>query len=200
MSYLGLYFGTLADLALLLSHACHLTPPNRTVYWQKMQRTSSQHGLADVVTQSSPMFVGGTTTQLLAPQPVKPRRRQRSIISLETFRSGRPVAPTGDWTSSSPQKQAPEDVGMGATAQQLEGASHGQRQSPLASQDAVEELFQIMRRTSLANSPPRRYPAPAPLRTTPDSVGWNCGGFPSSPVARNTRNPIVLNTSFQNLS
>lgn len=91
---------------------------------------------------------------LVAPKPVKPRRRQRSIMSLETFLKD---PSTGAESSSSPTVDS-----------------------------SVDEIFQIMKQTNFM---------------TNENCAWDAGdAFPSSPVVRHSRNPIILNSSFQEMA
>jgi hypothetical protein len=147
-----------------------------------------------------PMESQNDMAHLLAPQPVKPRRRQRSIISLETFlgshMEARTFAGSAEWPSIASRRA--DDSGDCRTPGGELGA--GPVKGQTSSQDAVDELFQIMRRTSLGSTPPRRNQTPAVMRTSPESVCFSNCGFPSSPVARTTRNPIILNTTFQDMS
>lgn len=92
---------------------------------------------------------------LVAPKPVKPRRRQRSIMSLETF--------LRDANSESSSSTAPPTV-----------------------DSSVDEIFQIMKQTNFM---------------TNENCAWDAGdAFPSSPVVRHSRNPIILNSSFQEMA
>lgn len=72
--------------------------------------------------------------------------------------------------------------------------------------DAVAELFQIMKHTHLNGgevTSPVHAPTPTPYFdfSAPQQQDQGTGGWadfvPPSPVARTTRNPIILNTAFQ---
>lgn len=97
---------------------------------------------------------------LVAPKPVKPRRRQRSIMSLDTFLKD-PNTSTGT-SSESPSTTSP------------------------TVDSSVDEIFQIMKQTNFM---------------TNENCAWDAGdAFPSSPVVRHSRNPIILNSSFQEMA
>lgn len=93
---------------------------------------------------------------LVAPKPVKPRRRQRSIMSLETF------------------------------LKDTNTSSEGAATAPPTVDSSVDEIFQIMKQTNFMSN---------------ENCAWDAGdAFPSSPVVRHSRNPIILNSSFQEMA
>lgn len=69
--------------------------------------------------------------------------------------------------------------------------------------DAVDELFQIMKHTTLSGTPSSSQMPLSPMKVDSNPASshfqyYGTGNFePPSPVSRNTRNPIILNTAFQ---
>ncbi|CAN6649106.1 hypothetical protein TRVA0_023S01596 [Trichomonascus vanleenenianus] len=144
--------------------------------------------------------------QVFAPRPVKPRRRQRSIMSLDHFKgasnstSNAPEIPS-DPISVDPWGQdnnttSSLDWNPSFAAHNTNNSYNGNLMTPSTTndetnyfyydyyRDPVDELFQIMRNTSLT------------LNTRIDSTS-SSATLPTSPVARTCRNPIIVNASFQ---
>lgn len=113
---------------------------------------------------------GPLSSHLVAPKPVKPRRRQRSIMSLETF-IGKAKESDGAWANNNnPSSSNSNNSGTNENT---------------GSDPSVDELFQIMKQTNFM---------------TNDNCAWDADAFPTSPVDRHSRNPIILNPSFQEMA
>lgn len=165
---------------------------------------------------------------LVAPQPLKPRPRQKSIISLETFLGGpKHSSMHTRSTSHSHSRQSSWGVvvaasnGLDQPCSPQKSATAGYTnfygEYPIhiyRANDAVEELFQKMNGTNILDDVPSKdsftsvssentlesEDMPVDMSLEGNSNGDINSDFystPHSPVARISRNPIILNSSFR---
>lgn len=119
-------------------------------------------------------FVDTSEVQLVAPKPIKPRAPGSHVQGFQAFQGHGQV--------------------QGSLSQPSPGHGHSHHRSnsrtiPILSRqfDDMEELFHVMKNTSFGEQRPQ----------TPCDMTFYDFNVPASPVARNCRNPIIVNQAFE---